>query len=103
MLQIVTDCSAIDQSDQQPSSSYPIGTYKNQSLGASLEIQDGFLIDPTGKKKRIHPRIGNVFYIEDLPVILKYKSPNRIVIQGEQLIDRWTATGTEFLFVPQDN
>lgn len=77
---------------------YPIGTYENKEMNLKLEIHDEFFIDPYGKKKQIFPRKENEFYVEDLPVILRVER-NKITIAGEQLIDRWTTSGTEFMKV----
>jgi hypothetical protein len=74
---------------------YPIGVYENKELNLKLEVQDKCLIDPNGKKKQLISRKEYEFYIEDLPVILKVER-NKIIISGEQLIDRWTTSGTEF-------
>jgi hypothetical protein len=77
---------------------YPIGTYENKELNLKLEVHEKFFIDPYGKKKQIIARKENDFYIEDLPVILRFEK-NRIIIAGEQLIDRWTTSGMEFMKV----
>lgn len=78
---------------------YPIGKYVNKILNLTIEIKEGYLIDPSGKKKALIQRNLNEFYIEDLPTILNFEEPKRLIIKGEQLIERWTTTNTVFVKV----
>ncbi|RZT15586.1 hypothetical protein [Fictibacillus sp. BK138] len=76
---------------------FPIGIYINEQLGLNLEVHEGYIIDPSGNKKHLIPRNENEFYVEDLPIILRFEKPDKVVVIGEQLIDRWTANRTIFV------
>lgn len=73
------------------------GIFINNNLDKFIEVNGLTITDPNGHLKKLIPKSTNEFYIENLPVILKFKTPNKIVIEGEQLIDRWTTFGTEFI------
>ncbi|MFD2443807.1 hypothetical protein ACFSO7_07400 [Bacillus sp. CGMCC 1.16607] len=89
----------IRESDVKYQMNFPIGIYENNKLDLKLEILEGYLVDPTGKKKRLIPRNECELYIDDLPVILRLEESNKITVKGGQLIDRWTTLNTEFLKV----
>lgn len=78
---------------------FPIGKYENENLGLTIEIHEGYLLDPFGKKKLLVPKNANEFYIEDLPTILNFEVPDRLLIKGDQLIESWTTNNTEFIKV----
>lgn len=78
---------------------FPIGIYENKELNTRIEIVEGYVFVPSGKKKRLIPRRESEFYIEDMPTILNFENPGRAIVKGEQLIDRWTTLQTEFVKV----
>lgn len=86
----------LDETNKDLYISYPTGEYENKRLNLKLEVQENYFIDPSGKKKRLYPRRENEFYVEDLPIMLRFEYPNKMIVEGEQLIDRWTTFGTEF-------
>jgi hypothetical protein len=78
-----------------PTFPFPNGRYFNEKLGKSIEINYEICLTPDGGKKKLFAKSEYEFYINDLPVILRY-SNDCLVIEGEQLCDRWTTTGTIF-------
>lgn len=78
-----------------PTFPFPNGRYFNEELGKSIEISNEICLTPDGGQKKLLAKSENEFYINDLPVILRY-SNDCLVIEGEQLCDRWTTTGTIF-------
>lgn len=76
------------------------GEYSNNDLGLHLEVrQEGegyILIDPNGSKHTLIPRTSTEYYINDLPVILKFPRVGEIVIDGACLTSRWTEKGLIF-------
>jgi hypothetical protein len=73
----------------------PSGTYINEELNQKLQLDGGYLFTPEGGKKKLVPRSSTEYYIHDLPVIIRFEG-ERIIIEGEQLCDRWTTYGTIF-------
>lgn len=73
----------------------PCGTYINEELNQRIQVVEGYLFTPDGGKKQLLPKSSTEFYIHDLPVIMKLDGDS-IIIEGEQLCDRWTTTGTIF-------
>lgn len=72
------------------------GTYINNTLNFKI-IVDGLTIkDPTGKIRKLIPKSESEFYVECLPVILRFKSQKNIIITGLQISERWTTTGTTY-------
>ncbi|KQL54923.1 hypothetical protein AN964_16390 [Heyndrickxia shackletonii] len=74
-------------------SSLPVGKYVNEELGFEIRLEGSFMIDPTGTRKCLYKKTENEYYIENLPVILYLETPDKLVIKGEQLCDRWTTLG----------
>jgi hypothetical protein len=78
-----------------PAYPFPNGKYDNKKLGMSIEIHNETCLIPGGGQKKLYAKSETEFYLYDLPVILRY-SNNQLIIEGEQLCDRWTTTGTIF-------
>jgi hypothetical protein len=83
-------------SKESPNSHFYQGVFNNEDLGLNLNINGLSMIDTAGQIKRLIPRSVNEFYIENLPVILRFLTPEKIIIAGEQLIEPWTTLGTEY-------
>jgi len=75
----------------------PNGIYKNAELELEIKIEGLSMRDPVGNTRALIPRAGNEFYVERLPVVLRFESPRRIAIAGTQICERWTTTGTIFI------
>jgi len=76
------------------------GKFVNKELGLVLQVQqepNGLkVIDPNGNKHRLHPRSVTELYIHDLPVLLNVSVEGKIVIEGANLLNRWTESGLVF-------
>ncbi len=75
----------------------PNGIYKNETLGAELEIRGLILIDPSGVKRTLTPKSDCEFYIERLSTVLRFHGSDKVEMSGGQIPDRWTASGTLFV------
>jgi hypothetical protein len=80
---------------EPPMALYPNGKYINQELNQCIEIVNEYLITPNGGRKRLSPKSQNEFYLNDIPVFIRVDN-NTIIIEGEQLCDKWTTNGTRF-------
>jgi hypothetical protein len=78
-----------------PTAFYPTGRYFNEDLNQYIVIADEQIRTPDGGQKYLLHKSDKEFYIHDLPVIIRLVDDG-IVIEGEQLCDRWTTTGTVF-------
>ena len=78
----------------------PEGTYRNEPTGFILTVQGNELMDPCGVKRALTPKSAQEFYVDSLPVLLLFDGPDSITVAGDQIAERWTATGTEFVKVP---
>jgi len=76
----------------------PDGTYKHQALGYKIIVDGLTMTDPEGNERALTPKSDNEFYVERLPVILRFENPGRLVMSGTQIIARWTATGLLYLY-----
>jgi hypothetical protein len=86
---------------KEPTAQLVYDRFKNKESDLQIVMDGLFFIDPRGKRKRIFPKSKNEFYIEDLPVILYFPTPEKLIMHGQQLNDRWTTTGTEYLRVDE--
>lgn len=73
----------------------PSGTYKNSELGYSIRVENLFIIDPDGTKRKLTPKSPNEFYVDWLPVVLRFEK-DKIVMVGSQISDRWSTTGMQY-------
>jgi len=72
------------------------GVYRNEALQLEMAV-DGFtMVDPVGNTRGLIPKSGNEFYVERLPVVLRFEDPGRVAIAGSPICEEWTATGTIF-------
>lgn len=77
---------------------FPNGTYFNHELNQTIDIvQDRFIVSGIANKSLI-AKSANLFYLHDLPVIIHFEY-DRLIVTGEQLCDRWTTRGTEYMKV----
>jgi len=72
------------------------GVYRNETINAEIVVEGLAVTDPEGKKRKLIPISENEFYMECLPTVLRFETPGRIVMSGEQISARWTTTGTAF-------
>jgi len=72
---------------------FPInGVYVNEELRFTISVDGLSFIDPTGKFRKLIPKNDNEFYVDWLPVVLRFED-ERIIISGSQISERWTETG----------
>ena len=76
-----------------PAFAPPNGTYKNEALGYSIVVDGLTMTDPEGNSRALAPKSENEFYVECLPVILRFEKQGQLVISGMQIIAPWTTTG----------
>ena len=79
------------------------GTYANAAIGASFSIKDGVLTDPEGAKRRLSPKSATEFFMEGLPELLCFCGDETVKLCGQQIIPRWSETGTVYTRVTKDN
>jgi len=72
------------------------GVYENESFDYTIEILGLLMTDPTGKTRKLFPKTHNEFYVDWLPVVLRFED-SRIVISGSKVSDRWTETGMTYI------
>ena len=73
----------------------PKGIYKNRELGYTIQVDGLFITDPEGARRRLTPKSQNEFYVDWLPVVLRFEEGG-IVLAGTQICDRWSATGMRY-------
>lgn len=81
---------------------YPIahptnGVFINKTLGQSIKVHGLSIKDPNSVERALIPKSDNEFYVECLPVVLRFIGQNKIVVSGEQICERWTTLGTQFI------
>ena len=79
------------------------GTYVNAAMGASLTIKDGVLTDPEGARRRLSPKSPAEFFMEGLPETLCFEEDDTVKLCGQQIIPRWSETGTVYTRVTKRN
>ena len=72
------------------------GTYENAALGASFTVRDGIMTDPEGACRRLSPKSSTEFFIEGLPGILCFGENGSATLRGQQIIPRWSESGTVY-------
>lgn len=82
-----------------PNALPPTGVFKNEALGQDIEVYGLLIKDPNGTERILIPKSDCEFYVECLPVVLRFDAQNQIVISGEQICERWTTSGTRFVRV----
>ena len=71
------------------------GVYQNKE--SKMTVDGLTMVDPSGSTRELIPKSGNEFYVERLPVVLRFEGTERIVIAGSQICEHWTTTGTIFI------
>ncbi|WP_409345277.1 hypothetical protein [Paenibacillus sp. MBLB4367] len=84
-----------------PEAAFPSGRYFNAGLNQYVEIVQDRFMTPSGGDKQLIAKSANEFYLDDLPVMLRYDN-DRLTIAGEQLCEKWTTRGTVFIRVNMD-
>ncbi|BBH24414.1 hypothetical protein Back11_57590 [Paenibacillus baekrokdamisoli] len=74
---------------------FPSGTYFNVELNQHIEIVGKYIVTPDGGRKHLEPKSDTEYYLHDLPVVIRLDE-NGIIIEGEQICDKWTTKGTVF-------
>lgn len=74
----------------------PNGIYKNNELGYTIQVENHSIIDPNGTRRKLTPKNQNEFYVDWLPVILRFENGG-MVVGGTQICDRWSATGMQYV------
>ena len=77
----------------------PNGVYRNEMLGIEIEVNGLSIKDPYKKIRSLVPKSECEFYVECLPVVLCFNNAEQITISGEQIAERWTTLGTQFIRV----
>lgn len=77
----------------------PDGIYRNEELGFELEVKGLSLTDPTGKERALIAQSDRAFYVDCLPVILRFDETGGATVCGDQICERWTTTGSRFVKV----
>jgi hypothetical protein len=80
---------------EAPAAHYPNGKYVNEKLKQTIEIIDDQFLTPNGGRKRLLPKSDTEFYLNDIPTVIRVEG-NAIVMEGEQVCERWTTKGTVF-------
>jgi hypothetical protein len=75
-----------------PDASPQNGVYTNEAFGYVITVCGMSVTDPAGRERKLFPKSQNEFYVDWLPVVLKFENDS-VVISGSQVGDRWTATG----------
>jgi hypothetical protein len=79
-----------------PETAMYAGVYENEYPGFKLEVNNLVLTDPNGNVRRLIPKAQDEFFVQNLPVVLRFESADEIVISGDQICERWTTLGTVF-------
>ena len=72
------------------------GAYENAEHGFVFTIQDNVMKDPEGVERRLSSKSQGVFFAWGIPTILQFLGEDSIRLLGQQIIPRWTETGTVY-------
>ncbi len=75
----------------------PRGVYTNTHLHMKIEIDGNNMKDPGGTNRRLTPKAEDVFYVEGLPVIIRFDKSETMTVVDGQINKRWTSPGTQFI------
>lgn len=71
------------------------GVFKNELLDVQFTINDELeLLDVRGNRRTLIPISQNRFNIHYLPINIKFINEDEIVIEGTQIVEKWTTVGT---------
>jgi len=72
------------------------GVYRNEELNLEIIVDGLTITEPEGSNRKLTPKSENEFYVECLPIILRFEKSGHIVLTGQQILARWTTTGTVY-------
>jgi hypothetical protein len=72
------------------------GIFKNKTYDFVIKIDNLSIFDPNGNTRKLIPKSNNEFYVERLPVIIRFISSELIIMAGMQIIEKWTEIGLEY-------
>lgn len=75
---------------------YVDGFFVNKYLNLTMEIKGPNLKDPKGKHRKLIPKSDREYFVEGLPIILRFEGSDCFTIEGGQIGERWTTSGTRF-------
>lgn len=79
-----------------PEASPPDGIYENKAHGWRIEVESGRIREPEGKRRLLTPKSERSYYVECLPVTLRFLDDDTIVTEGMQIAAQWTTLGTVY-------
>jgi len=71
----------------------PNGVYRSDELNYEIIVDGLMIIDPDGNNKRLTPKTVKEFYVECLPIILRFEDSEHIIMSGTQINAPWSTTG----------
>ena len=74
----------------------PNGVYKNEEFNYEITVDGLMITDPDGSRKKLTPKTANEFYIECLPMILRFEE-KQIIMTGLQINAHWSTTGMKYI------
>jgi hypothetical protein len=72
------------------------GTYKHCEMDTVIKIEEGFLIDGWGNRRKLIPKAGSELHVYNLPLTIKFIDEDNIKVEGQQINERWTTVGTAY-------
>ena len=66
------------------------GIYINEEFNYKIIINGLNMTDPNGDNRVLTPKSASEFYIERLPIILRFEESDQIVVSGIQICGPWT-------------
>ena len=72
------------------------GTFRNEEMDTELKIEKGELIDGYGNHRKLIPKAHSQFYINNLPISVKFINEDNFQIEGQQIGARWTTAGAVY-------
>ena len=74
----------------------PAGVYRNEEFNYEIIVDGLMIIDPDGNTKKLTSKTANEFYVECLPIILRFEGSKQIIMTGLQINARWSKTGMRY-------
>ncbi len=72
------------------------GTYKNDEMDTVIKIEEGFLIDGWGNRRKLIHKSSSELYVYNLPITIKFTNQDSCRINGQQINERWTTVGAVY-------